>query len=232
MSVRQFRYSQDNFGYLVFGSSTAVAVDGGAVGAMLDFIQTNRLVLKVVTNTHRHADHTSGNADLIRETKAEFIDNRDLSDGQIIDVEEVRVRVYQTPGHTDDSVCFHVENKLICGDTLFNGTVGNCFSGDLEVFYHSIKKLMALPGDTRIYAGHDYVKDSMRFARSLEPVNSAIDEFLKAYDPKHVVSTLAQELVTNPYLKFNHDLIVDLLRNRGLPVDTELARWKSLMSIE
>lgn len=232
MGVHQFRYSHDNFGYLVFGKSTALAIDGGAVRAIQDFVRTNRLVLKYVTNTHRHADHISGNAELIRGTDAEFIDNRNFSDGERIEWDDMCIRVYQTPGHTIDSVCFHVENVLVSGDTLFNGTVGNCFSGDLKAFYHSIKKLMALPGDTRIYAGHDYVRDSMRFARLIEPQNSAIDEFLQTYDPAHVISTLAQELLINPYLKFNHEPIVNLLKHKGLPVDTELARWESLMSLE
>jgi hydroxyacylglutathione hydrolase len=141
------------------------------------------------------------------------------------------VQPYHTPGHTTDSITFHVDKALITGDTLFNGTVGNCFSGDLKSFYHSIKKLMAWPPETLVYAGHDYVRDAMAFARTLEPDNPAIDEFLQAYDPGHVCSCLADELRVNPYVRFNTDAIRALLERKGLPVATEYERWESIMSV-
>jgi hydroxyacylglutathione hydrolase len=121
---------------------------------------------------------------------------------------------------------------LITGDTLFNGTVGNCFSGDLKRFYDSIKLLMGFPGETIIYAGHDYVLESMAFAKNLEPDNHDIDLFLKKYDPDHVFSTMDEEMKINPYLRFNESKIITLLEEKGLPVATEYERWESLMSIE
>ena len=142
------------------------------------------------------------------------------------------IRIIPTPGHTKDSLCFYTGSALIAGDTLFNGTIGNCFSGDLEGFYHSIRKLMELPEGTVVYAGHDYVRDSMAFARRLEPGNRAIADFLKRYDPKHVFSTLADEKKINPYFRFNEPGIVTLLAKLGLPRETEWERWQSLMSIE
>ena len=121
---------------------------------------------------------------------------------------------------------------MITGDTLFNGTVGNCFSGDLAGFYRSIKTLMKFPGDTRVYAGHDYVAESMRFARLLEPENTAINAYLKKIDPRHVFSNLQQELQVNPYLRFNAPGIIAFLEQKNLPVATEIERWTSLMGIE
>jgi hydroxyacylglutathione hydrolase len=72
----------------------------------------------------------------------------------------------------------------------------------------------------------------MAFARRLEPGNRAISDFLKRYDPKHVVSTLADEKKINPYFRFNEPGIVALLAKLGLPRETEWERWQSLMSIE
>jgi hydroxyacylglutathione hydrolase len=91
---------------------------------------------------------------------------------------------------------------------------------------------MELPDETLVYAGHDYVRDSLAFARRLEPENRAIGDFLGSYDRQHVVSTLAQEKKINPYFRFNEPGIVNLLAKRGLPRQTELERWQSLMSIE
>jgi len=232
MKIRQFRYSADNFGYVLYGKKSAGVVDGGAVEEILAFIEVRDLRLAFITCTHGHGDHTAGNKELIRRSSAPYIDSRSLSAKPRIELDGEEVRVIHTPGHTQDSVCFHCGNLLITGDTLFNGTVGNCFSGDLNAFYHSIKKLLALDDDTRVYAGHDYVKDSMAFAKFLEPDNRDIDAYLKKYDPAHLVSTLAEERRVNPYLKFNDPKIVAVLKQRGLAVETELQRWESLMSIE
>ena len=232
LNVEQFRYDADNFGYLIYGKREAIAVDGGAWQEILDFLKSNSLELTIVTNTHGHFDHTSGNDELRKLTKAKFLDFTELPDNKEIPIDGENISVYRTPGHTADSVCFYTGSALISGDTLFNGTIGNCFTGDLKSFFLSIKRLMVLPDETVIYAGHDYIKDSLAFARRLEPGNKDIDGFLNSYDSNQVYSTMADERRINPYLRFNEDPIIKILEKRGLPCATEWERWKSLMSIE
>jgi len=231
MRVRQFRYAADNLGYILHTERSAMAIDGGAVEEMCAFIESEGLKLEIITNTHDHMDHTCGNHELIDRTGAAFIDNRTLILGQSIELDGEKIEVYHTPGHSEDSICFRTDNAIISGDTLFNGTIGNCFTGDLNGFYHSIKKLLALPDDTIVYAGHDYVRDSLAFARHLEPENEAIASFLEKYNPEHVFSTMEEERAMNPYLRFNEPAIIALLERNGLPVATELERWNSLMRI-
>ena len=92
---------------------------------------------------------------------------------------------------------------------------------------------MTLPDKTKIYAGHDYIRDSIAFAKHLEPDNNKdIDRFWNSYEPDHVYSTLADERKINPYLRFNEEPIINLLKANNLPHDTEWERWQSLMSIE
>jgi len=232
LKVKQFRYGADNLGYLVYEAQSALAVDGGAAAEIVAFLGERHLTLKYVANTHDHQDHTCGNGRLLEATHARLLNGPDLPDGGPIALDGAQVRVIHTPGHTADSRCFLAGKYLIAGDTLFNGTVGNCFSGDLEGFFHSIRKLMALPDETVVYAGHDYVKSSLAFARRLEPGNRAIGAFLKTYDAKHVRSTLAEEKKINPYLRFNEPDLVTLLAKLRLPRETEWERWQSLMSIE
>jgi|SRR3989339_416283 len=232
LKVKQFRYGADNLGYLVYGPDNAVAVDGGAGEEVLAFLKTHRLTLLYVTNTHDHRDHTCGNETLLAASGARLLSGAELSDGAAVTLDGWKIRVIHTPGHTSDSRVFYTGGALIAGDTLFNGTIGNCFSGDLEGFYRSIRKLMTLPDGTVVYAGHDYIRDSMAFARYLEPENAEIDVFLGKYNPGHVFSTLAQEKRINPYFRFNEPGIVDLLAKRGLPRKTEWERWHSLMGIE
>ena len=232
LKVKQFRYGADNLGYLIYGTESGKAVDGGDVDGILAFLVGHRLTLKYVANTHDHQDHTSGNEALLAATHAHLLSGAVLTDGGQIALDRGKIRIIHTPGHTEDSRSFYTGTSLLAGDTLFNGTIGNCFSGDLEGFYRSIRKLMELPDETVVYAGHDYVKSSLAFARRLEPGNRAIGAFLRRYDPKHVFSTLAEERKINPYLRFNEPAIVDLLAKLRLPRETEWDRWQSLMSIE
>ena len=231
MNVKQFRYSADNFGYLIYGEESAMIVDGGAVDALLGFIDDHHLALKYVTNTHGHQDHTVGTQAVLDRTDAEYLNYRSLGAEGLVALQNEVIRVYDTPGHTGDSVTFHVDDVLIAGDTLFNGTVGNCFSGDLRGFYDSIKMLLALPDETIVYAGHDYVRDSIAFAKSVEPDNGDLDLFMKTYDPAHVLSTLGEERKINPFLRFNEPSIISYLEKEGLPVGTEFERWESVMAL-
>lgn len=232
LKVKQFRYGADNLGYLVYGTANGMAIDGGAADAILGFLAEHNLTLRYVANTHSHSDHTSGNRALLAGSQARLLTGVDLSDGAQLGLDTGTIVIIHTPGHTADSLCLYTGKALIAGDTLFNGTIGNCFSGDMAGFFRSIKRLMELPEETLVYAGHDYVRDSLAFARRLEPENRAIGVFQKRYDPQHVVSTLAEEKRINPYFRFNEPGIVNLLAKRGLPRQTEWERWQSLMSIE
>ncbi len=232
LNVKQFRYGADNFAYVIYGKTQSLAVDAGAPEEIRAFLKRSNLQLAVVANTHDHFDHTSGNDRILRAEKARFLGFADLSDNGQIKIDGENIFVYRTPGHSTDSVCFHTGKFLISGDTLFNGTIGNCFTGDLKSFYLSIRRLMALPDETVVYAGHDYVGASLAFAAYLEPGNEDIGNFRKAYDPGHVFSTMADERRINPYLRFNEKTIIGVLKKRGLPAATEWERWHSLMSIE
>jgi hydroxyacylglutathione hydrolase len=231
LNIKQFRYG-DNLAYLLYGNTEAMAVDGGAWQEILSFLEQYNLMLRYVTNTHRHYDHTPGDDHLLKKTKARFLDCTTLTDSEKIMIDGEPIVVYRTPGHSKDSICFHTGNNLITGDTLFNATVGNCFSGDLKGFFESIKRLTALPDDTRVFAGHDYVRDSLAFARHLEPQNHDIERFRQSYDPDFLYSTMAEERKINPYLRFNEEPILKLIKDCCLPHTTEWERWQSLMTIE
>ena len=232
MKIQQFRYANDNLGYLVYSKSCALAVDGGNPDAMVAFAKEKGIRITQVTNTHTHPDHTLGNAVLIEKTGAQFLDCRQFTHGQKIEVEPGAVlEVLKTPGHTRDSVCFKADGFLVTGDTLFNATVGNCFSGDLDAYYRSLRMLMDLPEETRVFAGHDYVAESLAAAWSIEKDNPDIQTYEEKISPDLVVSTLADELKVNPYLRFNAPAIVQRLEERNMPRNTEAERFSSLMEI-
>ena len=231
MKIKQFFYGGDNLGYLLYAGTEAMAVDGGAVDEILAFVRANGLTLTTVTHTHGHGDHTAGTRQLVKSSGASQVDHRQFKDGDTISLNGEPVTVRLTPGHTADSVTYAAADVLVTGDTLFNGTVGNCFSGDLKAFYHSIRLLLGYPGGTRIYAGHDYVAASLAFARQLTPDNPAIDRYAARYDRRQVVSTLDDERAVNPYLRFNEASLIALMKKSGYAVDTEYERWQGVMSL-
>ena len=232
MKIKQFFYGGDNLGYLLYAGTRALAIDGGAVNEIMAFVRQKNLTLETVTNTHGHGDHTTGTRKLAKAAGAAHLDHRRIADGDTLILGGETVTVRLTPGHTADSVVFATDGCLVTGDTLFNGTVGNCFSGDLKAFYRSILLLMDYPGTTRVYAGHDYVAASLAFARHLTPDNRAIDAYADRYDKNHVASTLDDERAVNPYLRFNDPEIIRLLESKGLPTETEYQRWEGIMSLE
>lgn len=232
LQVRQFRYAADNLGYVIHGGKEAMVVDGGAVAAIVSCLEEMKLTLRYVASTHHHPDHTSGNAGLMSRCESAPLEPGALPDGFRIGLDNQEITVFRTPGHTVDSVCFYAAPFLLTGDTLFNGTIGNCFSGDERSFYESVKKLMALPGSTIVYAGHDYVRDALAFAKTMAPDPETFAVCLRRYDPAHVFSRLGDELGVNPYLRFNDTNLIEILKERGLPAATEWQRWQSLMTLE
>jgi hydroxyacylglutathione hydrolase len=230
LKVKQFRYDSDNLAYLVHGDRTAMAIDGGAASRILEYLEQNGLKLAIVTNTHGHYDHTPGNNLLVSATGAAFIGHETLA-GKSVDIDGEPVHVYRTPGHTSDSVIFYTGSALITGDTLFNGTVGNCFSGDVEGFFRSLKMILDFPSETLVYAGHDYVKASVAFTRTIDRDNPHLEDFLKKYNPYHVVSTLEDEMLVNPYMRFDDEKMTEILKERNLSVSDSFTRFRSLMEV-
>lgn len=133
--------------------------------------------------THAHFDH-SGCAKLLQDDGAEIyisktdapklLNEQNLSsdfgrkfdyltadhtftDGDKITVADIEIKAIMTPGHTDGSATFVVDNMLFTGDTLFLGSVGRTdfVTGDKEEIIRSVKKLFALDGDYSVYPGHD-----------------------------------------------------------------------------
>ncbi len=231
LNIKQFPYGKDNLGYLVYGHKQAMAIDGGAVSDIRSFLENNHLTLEYITNTHSHPDHTPGNKPLHQQTGAHILGFNELPAEGTLQLEGTRIHVMHTPGHSHDSVCFYFDDTLISGDTLFNGKVGKCFTGDYTGFLQSIKKLLPLPPETRIFAGHDYVMEYLDFSRRLEPDNPYIDTYLEKYNPNNLFFTLAEEIQVNPYLRVNDEKIAAILKAKGLPAETEFDRWQSLLSM-
>src|SRR3546814_6951473 len=130
----------------------------------------------------------------------------------------------ETPGHTPIHISLFGESDvphLLCVGTVFTAGVGNCNSGDPQVLHATFRdKIAALPDTTRIYPGHDYIENNLRFTLDREPGNGPARDLLAAVenqDPDHaLVTSLGQEREINAFLRLDNPEIVDGLK-RALP---------------
>jgi len=87
--------------------------------------------------------------------------DRLFSDGDSFRIGELDCTVIATPGHTNDSVSYKIGSAVFVGDSMFMPDFGTARcdfpGGDAELLYDSIQRVLALPGDTRLYMCHDYM---------------------------------------------------------------------------
>jgi glyoxylase-like metal-dependent hydrolase (beta-lactamase superfamily II) len=126
------------------------------------------LRIRYILETHTHADHFSAAPQLAEQLDARIVMYRDslsphvdirVEDGHHLVIGNLRCQVLHTPGHTRDSLCFYVEDRVFTGDTLLIGGTGRTDlpSGNPSEMYASLfDKLLKLPEETLVYPAHDY----------------------------------------------------------------------------
>ena len=134
----------------------------------LNLLDKLELRLVKVIDTHIHADHITGLNELSQRTKctkimgdnskSEVIDLR-VKENENVKIDNINLKVMYTPGHTDCSYSFLMEDRIFTGDTLLiNGTGRTDFqNGDPYQSYDSIfNKILKLPDNTLVFPAHDY----------------------------------------------------------------------------
>ena len=224
-----------NFNYLVAcpESGEALAIDPLDHAKCLAAAKARGWQITQVLNTHEHHDHTGGNAAVIEATGARLIAHhraagriagvdRGLKAGDVIKVgKTVELECLDTPGHTMCHICLRSHGDapaLFSGDTLFNAGAGNCHNGgDPNALYDTFADQLAkLPPTTRIFPGHDYVENNLKFTLAREPDNAAAQVLLPGvagHDPaRSVVMTLAQEKEVNTFFRLTSASVIAKLR--------------------
>ena len=224
-----------NFNYLIACPETgeALAVDPLDSEKCLAAAKDAGFEITQILNTHEHRDHTGGNDAVVAATGAKILAHRNagnaiggisrgLSAGDVIKVgKTVELEAMDTPGHTMCHICLrsHTDQPaLFCGDTLFNAGAGNCHNGGhpAELYRTFSEQLDKLPDSTRIYPGHDYIENNLRFTLAREPDNAdaaATLARLSGQDPNAAhVTTLGEERRINTFFRLTSPTLIAKLR--------------------
>ncbi|RAK59844.1 MBL fold metallo-hydrolase [Phenylobacterium hankyongense] len=130
------------------------------------------LHLRYVVDTHTHADHFSGSRDIGRALDVPVVMHRfspaphaafRLDEGDLLMAGDLRLKAIHTPGHTADSMCLLLEDRVFTGDTLLIGGTGRTDlpTGDAHALYESLfEKVLTLPPETLVFPAHDYKQRS------------------------------------------------------------------------
>lgn len=164
----------------------ALIIDpGDEPDRIIDLINENNFKVKYIVCTHAHFDHVGAVPELKKETGAHIVIHGDeleiynstrdqaatfwgyeldplpepdmlVSEGDKLEVGDLRFEILHTPGHSPGGICLYGEGILITGDTLFAGSVGrtDLYGGDIEKLKSSFKRLMSLSDEVRVLPGH------------------------------------------------------------------------------
>jgi len=177
----------------------------------LQLIKELDLQLVKAVDTHMHADHVTG-LGVLRDrtqcitvmgemTRADVVSMR-VTEGDKLEIEGIALDVLYTPGHTDDSYSYLMDDRVFTGDTLLiRGTGRTDFqNGDSRAQYDSIfNKLLRLPEDTLVYPAHDYKGDMV----------STIGEE-KAFNPRLQVKSVDEYVDVMAALKLANPKMMDV----------------------
>ncbi|MDC0433380.1 hydroxyacylglutathione hydrolase [Pelagibacteraceae bacterium] len=214
----------DNYSYLIHDeiSNTVAIVDPSEFMPCDKIISKNYQKLDFILNTHHHYDHVGGNEELKKKYNSKVLGFENdknripqidtvLKDNQESKIGTLNFTTIFIPGHTKGHVAFYFkkERVVFTGDTLFSLGCGRVFEGTYKQMFQSLNKLKNLPGETKVYCGHEYTFKNLEFCIKFNPNNdflkkkkSDIKLSLKNKKPT-IPSTIADEIKANIFFRVN-----------------------------
>jgi len=240
----------DNYMYLIVDEKTkeCAAVDPVEPDKLLQrpgLGGSKELKLTTVLTTHHHWDHAGGNEQIVKLMPSLRVYGGDdrvnaltdkVTHGDKLKVGSLDITCLFTPCHTSGHICYLVTDTsegdgqaaaVFTGDTLFAAGCGRFFEGSADQMYRALVDILGtLPGQTRVYCGHEYTVNNLHFARVVEPHNSAVLEKLRWAEGQRakglptVPTTIAEELTYNPFMRVRETSVQGHAKAPGDPVAT------------
>ncbi|ORZ23133.1 Metallo-beta-lactamase superfamily [Absidia repens] len=208
MIIKPVPCLQDNYSYILLDEKSKLAavvdpVEPSNILIALEEYPDYRLT--TVLTTHHHWDHAGGNNELKKQRPGLTVygGSKEVEGvTSVIDIEQplelgsLRIQPYLTRGHTMDHVCYYVQQQqqqqddnqqqqqqqsgaVFTGDCLFSSGCGRFFEGTPTDMDNALTKLKHLPENTDIYFGHEYTAANCKFALTVEPDNTHLQQKLE-----------------------------------------------------
>ena len=216
-SVQQIK-SGPCFSYLLESDGQGLLIDPHItkVAFYRQLLQKKGIHLAGIADTHTHADHISSAAILKNEYECPLymssravssLGPQQMSQGDIIEFGSARLEVWESPGHTDDSIALVGGGYIFTGDVLMIGSVGrtdfqNGSPGDM---FETLSRFKTLPEDTVVYPAHDYKTNSQSTIGQEKQQNP----FMLETDKEAFITNAESKVLAKP---FNMDQIIEVNR--------------------
>jgi hydroxyacylglutathione hydrolase len=228
---------KDNFAFLIRDPATGVTalVDAPEAAPVQAALAARGWRLDLILLTHHHDDHIQAVPDLRAggvpvwgaAADAHRLPplDRALREGDRVAVGAESGVVIDVSGHTVGHIAFHFPDSglVFTADSLMAAGCGRLFEGTADQMWDSLQKLAALPPETLVCSGHDYLTGNLRFAASLEPENPDLILRIERLGEMRregrlpMPSTLAEELATNPFLRASLPAMKAAVGMQGAP---------------
>ena len=211
---------KDNYIWVIMHKQSLTVIDPGESEPVLNYTQEHNLKITDILITHHHHDHTGGVKSLKQAFPQALIVGPKMPTAicpvdHIIRQETVYKNsktqldwtIIHTPGHTLDHICYYLPGVLFCGDTLFSAGCGRLFEGTASDMYTSLKKILELPNNTKIYPAHEYTLNNIDFAEKVMPSSTKLQAYKaktkqkRSLNEPSLPTTIEQEKAINPFLR-------------------------------
>ncbi|XP_060085813.1 hydroxyacylglutathione hydrolase, mitochondrial-like [Ylistrum balloti] len=234
---------KDNYMYLIIDQATkeCACVDPVEPEKVLNAVKEMGVKLTTLMTTHHHWDHAGGNKELVSKCPQLSVFGGDkqidglkenVVHGDEFKIGQLNVRCLHTPCHTTGHICYYVtagegeDPAVFTGDTLFIAGCGRFFEGTPENMKTALIDILGeLPPKTKVYCGHEYTVNNLKFALSVEPKNQdMITKMAWAQTKRNenkptIPSTIGDEFKFNPFMRVREASVMNYTGTSD-PVET------------
>lgn len=244
MDVKILPALQDNYMYLIVDKATneAAVVDPVDPKSVLEAVEQHGVNLTTVLTTHHHWDHAGGNEELVKlkpglkvfggDQRIPALTEKVAHDTRL-NIGRLNVQCLFTPCHTTGHICYFVAppeegevKAVFTGDTLFLGGCGRFFEGNAQQMHNALITVLSnLPDATKVFCGHEYTLQNLKYAAHVEPDNEDVKSKIAWAEEKRaqqlptVPSSIGEEKSYNPFMRVNSPS-VQQFAGKNNPVET------------